>query len=51
MYFSQEDKEKCLYDGVVREAVAAMMVVGPILLSTRCMRGYGARGYGQRIWR
>ncbi|PVH75564.1 hypothetical protein DL98DRAFT_536476 [Cadophora sp. DSE1049] len=28
MYFSQEE-EKCLYDGVVREAVAAMMVVGP----------------------
>jgi hypothetical protein len=29
MYFSQQGKEKWLYDRIVREAVAAMMVVGP----------------------
>lgn len=29
MYFSRQGKEKCLYDGIVREAIAAMMIVGP----------------------
>lgn len=27
--FGRQGKEKCLYNGIVREAVAAMMVVGP----------------------
>jgi hypothetical protein len=29
MYFSGQGKEKCSYGGIVREAVAAMMVIGP----------------------
>jgi hypothetical protein len=29
MDFGRQGKEKCLYDGIVRKAVAAMMVVGP----------------------
>ena len=29
MYSGLQGREKCFYDGIVREAVAAMMVVGP----------------------
>lgn len=28
-YFTRQGEERCLYDGVVREAVAAIMVAGP----------------------
>ncbi|OBT39611.1 hypothetical protein VE00_10743 [Pseudogymnoascus sp. WSF 3629] len=29
MYFTRQSEGRCLYDGVVREAVAAIMVAGP----------------------
>lgn len=31
-YPTKNGKEKCLYDGIVYEAVAAMMVVGPVIV-------------------
>ena len=51
MDFDRQSKGKCLYDGIVREAVVAIMVFSTMLLLTRYMRGCGARGYRQRTRR
>jgi hypothetical protein len=30
--FSPESQEKCLYNGIIREAIASIMVIGPDLI-------------------
>ncbi|KFZ24670.1 hypothetical protein V502_00854 [Pseudogymnoascus sp. VKM F-4520 (FW-2644)] len=50
MYFTRQGEEKCLYDGVVREAVTAIMVAGPGVVVEKMYAWMRSEGYGQRMW-